>query len=96
MASTGFCYLIELEKPLGSDAHSARYYLGWAADPYARLNHHRKGNGSAMLRAAVERGIRFDLVAVIPGTRADERRYKKQHHHARLARQWQRRMAVAQ
>ena len=80
----GTIYIIELERPLGSERHSARFYMGWTTDETARLNSHRKGNGSAMLKAAVERGIQFDIVATFPGTRDDERRYKRQKNHKRL------------
>lgn len=95
-AEPGFVYIIKLESPLGSEFHSAERYMGWTTDPYHRLNHHRKGRGSAMLKAAAERGIGMELEVFIPGTRADERRFKRQHNHARLAAQWKRRMERVQ
>jgi predicted GIY-YIG superfamily endonuclease len=85
----GIIYIIELETPLGTQSHSARYYMGWTTNVYARLNSHRKGNGSAMLKAAVERGIKFDIVATCEGTRDDERHYKRQKNHSRLVKRWQ-------
>jgi putative endonuclease len=93
----GVIYIIELTRPLGNERHQARYYMGWCRwNEYERLNAHRKGNGSAMLRAAVERGIPFDIVATRPGTRGDERRYKNQKNHKRLVERWQRRSEVLQ
>lgn len=74
----GIIYILELERPLGSARHSARYYCGWCTDLDARLHEHRTGRGARMLAAAVERGIGFQVVHTFPGTRADERRLKNQ------------------
>lgn len=76
LSPCGYVYIIELERPMGSTRHSARRYIGWAKDLDRRLADHKSGQGSAMLRAAVERGIRFDIVAYLPGDRALERRLK--------------------
>lgn len=74
-------YVLELKRPLGTPRHQATYYVGWCKDNRleARIAHHRNGTGAAFTRAAVERGIEFDVVLTIPGaTRADERRIKNQ------------------
>lgn len=72
----GTIYLLCFEKPL---AH-ARHYLGWTedADPSKRLDTHRSGDGSPLVRAVVRSGIDFRLVRTWDGkTRHDERRLKK-------------------
>lgn len=74
-------YILQLERPLGNSRHKAQYYIGWCNDDRleARLWHHRNGRGAAFTRAAVERGINFDVVLTIPGaSRSDERRIKNQ------------------
>ncbi len=83
---TGFVYIIELDAPLGSAKHQARYYVGWALSIEARLAEHRSGNGAAMLRAANERGIGYRIVASFPGSRDDERKIKRQKNTPRIVR----------
>jgi predicted GIY-YIG superfamily endonuclease len=73
LSPCGYVYIIQLERPMGSTRHSARFYIGWAKNIDTRLADHRAGRGSAMLRAAVERGIRFDIVAYMPGDKSLER-----------------------
>ena len=53
----------------------ARHYLGWTGkdDVEERLGHHRAGNGSRLLRAAVQCGIELEVVRTWRGTRGDER-----------------------
>ena len=68
-------YLIHLETPL---AHS-RHYLGFAeSDVHSRLETHRKGQGSRMLRAANLAKINYDIVRIWhDGDRNFERSLKK-------------------
>lgn len=63
-------YLLHFAQPLGNPQNTraqASHYLGWALDVSARLADHRAGRGAAITRAAVERGIAFDVVATWPG-----------------------------
>ena len=77
----GTVYIVKLERPLGNLSNrraTASWYCGWTdRDPEERLAEHRAGRGSAMLRAAAERGIPFTIVFTMPGTRADERAVKR-------------------
>jgi hypothetical protein len=72
-------YLLHFSAPLGNPQNTraqASHYLGWALDVASRLAEHRAGRGAAITRAAVERGIDFDVVASWPGDRYLERRLK--------------------
>ncbi len=88
----GVVYVIKLARPLGNLANkrsAARYYVGWTErDPKRRLAGHRAGFGAKMLRAAAERGIRFRIIAVLPGTKRLERRIKDYHNTPELVRVW--------
>lgn len=76
------CYLIHLDAPLsqGLDPRTgkpraARHYLGYADDIEARIERHRKGNGSRLMEVVAERGIAFQVARLWPDTdRAFERR----------------------
>lgn len=85
---SGVVYIIQLEQPLGGPRHFAEFYVGWTTNLDARLAEHRSGNGAAMLRAAVERGIAFDVIIAFPGTRADERRIKRQKNTPKFVRRY--------
>jgi predicted GIY-YIG superfamily endonuclease len=75
-------YLIHLEKPLGNDRHQASHYIGFTPGRTVRnlekrFTKHVAGHGSAMLRAANERGISYDVVrAWRDGDRTFERQLK--------------------
>lgn len=69
----GFVYLLHFDQPL---AH-ARHYIGWSQDVEARLREHRAGTGGRLLAALRRNGLTWHLVLVLPGTRADERRWKR-------------------
>jgi predicted GIY-YIG superfamily endonuclease len=72
-------YLLHFARPLGNLANNraqASHYLGYAVDLDARLRQHRAGQGAAITRAAVDRGIAFELVASWPGDYLLERRLK--------------------
>lgn len=58
------CYLIRLDKPLGNAKHSAQYYLGSCANLKKRFEQHLNGNGAAFTRAAIQKGIPFEIVYV--------------------------------
>ena len=77
----GIVYVIRLREPIGDrkKPHGwAQYYCGWCHDdPERRLEEHRAGRGSRMLAAAAERGIEFELVFQMAGTRDDERAVKR-------------------
>lgn len=57
-----FVYLIKLDRPLGTDKHQARYYLGSTNNLKRRMHEHRSSIGAAMLRAANERGIGYEII----------------------------------
>jgi predicted GIY-YIG superfamily endonuclease len=80
-------YLIQRARPLGTIRHQAQYYLGYCAEDriLERLAEHRAGRGSAMLRAANERGIHYDVIRTWPGgTRKLERKFKNRKNHRQL------------
>lgn len=71
-------YILKLSKPLGNDNHRAQYYIGWTRNLDGRLWYHEAGQGAAFTRAAVERGITFEVALFIPGAdRALERAIKR-------------------
>jgi predicted GIY-YIG superfamily endonuclease len=57
----------------------ARHYVGWAADPDARIAAHLAGHGSPLVRAAVSAGASVRVAALIAGSRHLERRLKNWH-----------------
>lgn len=79
-------YILEFETPLGNERHQARYYVGYCHDGTLsrRLKQHRAGTGAAMTRAAVERGIGFEVIVTTPGDRTRERQIKRQKNTPRL------------
>ena len=54
-------YVIHFEKPMFHASH----YIGSSVNIPARLAVHHAGNGSPMLRAATERGIKWSLSHVM-------------------------------
>ncbi|MGB3636207.1 MAG: GIY-YIG nuclease family protein [Rivularia sp. (in: cyanobacteria)] len=58
------CYLIRLDEPLSNQRHSVQYYLGSCANLKKRFELHLKGTGTAFTRAAVEKGITFEVIYV--------------------------------
>ncbi len=80
----GTVYLLHFERPI-SPGHTTQHYLGFAEDLDARLERHRKGNGSRLCEVAAERGIGFELARTWgPETRAFERQLKRRKEAPRL------------
>ncbi len=69
-------YLIHFEQPLG-DARNphgqAQHYIGFTDDLDARLDAHRKGNGSKIMAAVSRAGIGWTLARTWAGGRDLER-----------------------
>jgi hypothetical protein len=83
----GHVYLLHFATPLGDPARShawASHYIGWALDAEQRLAEHLAGRGAAITRAAVQRGIRLEIVRTWPGTRDLERLLKSFKHGPRF------------
>lgn len=74
-------YLIHFDRPIGDPANprgQARHYIGYAADLEARLEAHRRGNGSAIMAAVARAGIGWTVARTWPdGDRDLERRLKR-------------------
>jgi putative endonuclease len=91
MDSNPCCYLLKLSEPLGTERHSARYYLGSCSNLKKRLKQHKQGVAAAFTRAARERGITFEVVRVwvtttVQEARQLENKLKKYKNHAKLLR----------
>lgn len=84
-------YILEFSTPLGSSRHQASYYVGYCDDHRLeqRFKEHLKGEGAAITRAALKRGISFKVLATMPGTREDERKLKRQKNTPRIVRKLQ-------
>lgn len=68
-------YLIHLDRPF----HHAKHYLGYCeeGEEQRRLERHRKGDGSKLLRAVNAAGIPYSIVRTWPNAdRNQERRFK--------------------
>lgn len=66
-------YLLHLNQPFGHATH-----VGWSEQIARRIEHHRAGRGSAMLRAFVRGGGTFQLARTWLGaTKRLERRIKR-------------------
>lgn len=77
--SPGTVYLLHFDEPIGNMANSraqAQHYIGWAADPEARLEAHRGGAGARITAWCAQAGIGFDIVRTWTGDRRLERRLK--------------------
>jgi len=80
----GTIYLLHFTKPL---CH-ARHYLGWVhggvTNVPARIERHRSGHGSPLVRAVMEAGGDVLLADTWTGNRTEERRLKRYSHVRRL------------
>jgi hypothetical protein len=77
---TGTVYLCHFLAPIGNQANPramAQHYLGWSADPPARIAAQTVGSGAAIVRFVQAQGIGFVIAQTWPGTRALERRLKQ-------------------
>lgn len=72
-------YILQFDAPLGTARHYANYYIGYCEDDRLldRLAEHRAGRAAAITRAAIQRGIDFQVVATLPGDRSVERALKR-------------------
>lgn len=77
-SEAGTLYILRLSEPLNNTRRDAFYYLGFALNLDGRIWHHRNGTGSKFTRALKARGITFEVVHTMPGTRAMERRIKNE------------------
>jgi len=69
-----YVYLIHFDHPY----QHARHYIGYSDDVDLRLERHRNGRGSPLLRSVAAAGIGFSLVRLWPNVSRDfERRLKK-------------------
>lgn len=67
-------YLIHFAKPF----KHAKHYMGFTdGDIDARINRHRAGDGSKLLRAVKQAGIGYRVVRTWSGGRLFERRLKR-------------------
>jgi len=73
-------YLIHFEHPLGDVGNphgQAQHYIGFTDDLGARLDAHRKGNGSKLMAAVSRAGIGWTLARTWAGGRDLERQLKR-------------------
>jgi hypothetical protein len=59
-------YLLHFIRPIGNPGSPhgmAQHYIGWSSCPERRINAHVECRGAAIMRAVVERGIGFLVVA---------------------------------
>jgi predicted GIY-YIG superfamily endonuclease len=94
----GFVYLIRLAKPLGNLKHKAWFYLGSTIDLDNRMEQHRSGRGAAMLRAANEQGIEYEIIKVVTLPSSHQARLlevrlkSRKNHRSLLTLDWQEKM----
>jgi predicted GIY-YIG superfamily endonuclease len=67
-------YMMHFDKPF----KHAKHYVGYTTNFEKRLERHRKGGGSRLLRAVGESGIKYHVVKTWHGDRSIERRIKNQ------------------
>lgn len=81
MAVLGTVYLLHFDPPY----RHARHYIGWALSPARRFEEHRSGNGSPLVKAAVQAGCEVRLVRTWDAVdRHFERRLKNQKNSSRF------------
>lgn len=73
-AVVGTVYLLHFDRPFGH----ARHYQGWSEQLAPRLAAHRAGQGAKLLAAVRRGGGDWTLARTWEGTRALERRLKRQ------------------
>lgn len=81
MSKMGTVYLLHFDRPF----RHARHYIGWTGgDLEDRLEYHRRGWGSKLLKAVAEAGIGWTVARTWEGTRHDERKLKNRKEAPRL------------
>lgn len=73
-------YLIHFDR----NFHHARHYSGYTNNLRRRLNEHRIGSGSKLLRAVSVAGIGWQVVKVWPDGREREKAIKRQKNNSRF------------
>ncbi len=73
----GTIYLIHFERPF----KHAQHYMGFSQNLPQRLNQHKKGCGSKLMRAVSAAGIRWAVVEKWTGDRHFERKLKNHRNH---------------
>ena len=73
-APTGTVYLLHFDRPYAHAGH----YTGWTRDLTARLAEHTSGHGARLLAVVKAAGIGWTLARTWTGTRALERKLKRQ------------------
>jgi len=73
---TGTTYLLHFDRPYGpgggaNGRGTARHYTGWTKDLAARLEEHRRGQGSRLMQVVRAAGISFTLARTWDGTTRD-------------------------
>jgi len=82
--TAGTVYLLHFSGEIAPGRHTARHYLGWAADLGPRVNAHAHGIGARLTQVAKERGLTFVVARTWEGDRNLERRLKRRHAAPRL------------
>lgn len=77
----GTVYILEFSEALGNADNPrgrAKFYVGWTSRKLAvhRVEEHRNGTGAHITRAAVQQGIKLEVVALFPGDKALEKLIK--------------------
>lgn len=71
----GTIYLLHFTSPF----KHARHYMGWTDELTERMNAHRKGNGSNLIRHLIKSGLDFEIARTWIGDRNQERYFKNIH-----------------
>lgn len=69
-------YIIHFREKLAHAAHYIGFVDGDEADVQERLKQHKSGAGAKILAECNRRGIEYDVVRILPGSRNDERALK--------------------
>jgi hypothetical protein len=76
----GWLYILHFTSLIGNPANTralAGHYTGWTYDPEERDAKHRAGEGAALTRAAVERGVDWTMYVLGPGAWGAEKALKR-------------------
>lgn len=87
MSTTTTVYLLCFAPgiPRGGRKGNACHYLGSTSlDVFKRLEAHRRGRGSPLVKAAFDAGLDVHVVGLWPGSKREERKTKNGHNLARL------------